>query len=102
MNSGIIGSVVGPLVGVAGGLIGTYVSIKNTKSARERAFAVRAAIVCWAGVSLFLLGLFLWPQARGWIAMLYCVLFPLGIRFGNKKHMAIRREEETNAANHAA
>ena len=97
MNPGLVDGVVGSLVGVAGGLIGTYFSIKNTNGPRERAFMIRSAIVCWIGVAAFLAAMFLVPQARLWLWIPYCILLLLGIRYGNKKQMAIRREEQTKA-----
>jgi hypothetical protein len=96
MNPGLIGGIAGSFIGVAGGLIGTYFSIKNTNGPRERAFMIRSAIVCWVGVGVFLAAMFFVPQARLWIWLPYCILLPLGIRYGNQKRMAIRREEQTN------
>jgi hypothetical protein len=92
-----VGGIVGSLLGVAGGLIGTYFSIKNTNGPRERAFMIRSAILCWIGVGLFLAVMFFVPQARLWIWIPCFILLPFGIRYGNKKQMAIRREEQTNA-----
>ena len=97
MNPGIVGGIVGSILGVAGGLIGTYFSIKNTNGPRERAFMIRSAIVCWIGVAIFLAALLLLPQARLWLWIPYGILLPLGIRYGSRKQMAIRREEQTNA-----
>jgi hypothetical protein len=97
MNTGLAGGLVGPLMGVAGGLIGTYFSIKNTTGPRERTFMIRSAVVCWVGVGVFLAAMFLVPQARPWLWIPYCILLPLGIRYGNRRQMAIRREEEGNA-----
>ena len=97
MNPGIIGGIVGSILGVIGGLIGTYFSIKNTNGPRERAFVICLAIVCWVAVGVLLCVVLLSPQARLWVWIPYCVLLPLGIRYGNRKQMAIRREEQTNA-----
>ena len=44
----------GVVAGVMGGIVGTYFSIKNAKGPKERAFAIRAAALCWLGVSAFL------------------------------------------------
>jgi gas vesicle protein len=63
MNPGLIGGIIGSLVGIASGLVGTYFSIRNTNGPRERAFMVWSAVVCWFGVSVFLVVLFLPPQA---------------------------------------
>lgn len=97
MNPGLVGGIAGSLIGVAGGLIGSYFSIKNTNGPRERAFAVRSAIVGWIGVTVFLTVMFFLPHSRLWLWILYGILLPLGIRYGNKKQMTIRQEEQTNA-----
>ena len=88
---------VGAIVGVAVGLIATYFSIKKTNGPRERVFMVRSAIVFWISIGVFIVTMFLLPQARFWLWIPYCILLRLGIRYGNKKQMAIRREEQTNA-----
>ncbi len=95
MNTGLVGGIVGSLLGVAGGLIGTYFGIKNTNGPRERAFMIRAAIICWIGIVMFLAAMFLLPQARLWLWLAYCILLPFGILYGNKKQKSIRREEQT-------
>jgi hypothetical protein len=97
MNTGLIGGVVGSLLGVVGGAIGTYFSIKNTKGPRERAFMIRSAVVCWLGMGVFFTAMFLVPQARFWIWIPYGILLPFGIGYGNRKQMAIRRDEEGKA-----
>ena len=40
------------LLGVLGGAIGTYFTIKNTNGPRERLFAIKASIICWVFVAL--------------------------------------------------
>jgi len=97
VNAGLVGGIVGSLIGIAGGLIGTYFSVKNTNGPREQAFMIRSAIVCWVGVGVFLAVMFFVPQARLWIWIPYGILLPLGIRHTNRKQMAIRRAEQTNA-----
>jgi RNA polymerase sigma factor (sigma-70 family) len=52
--SGISGAVLGPLVGLLGGIFGTWMSIKHTKSARERRFVVTMAIVLWLALVLLI------------------------------------------------
>ena len=94
MNAGLAGAIVGSLVGVAGGLIGTYFSIKNTNGPRERTFMVRSAIVCWIAVMIFLMAIFLLPQTRRWLWIPYAILLSFGIRYGNRKQMEIRLAEQ--------
>jgi RNA polymerase sigma factor (sigma-70 family) len=52
--SGISGAVLGPLVGLLGGIFGTWMSIKHTRSARERRFVVTMSIVVWLALVLLI------------------------------------------------
>ena len=97
MNPVIVGAIVLSVLGVAVGAVGTYSSIKNAKGPRERAFMIRSAIILWASVSVALAVILLLPAAGLWICVACVVLLPLGIRYENRKQMAIRREEQTNA-----
>jgi hypothetical protein len=76
---GLVGGIAGGLIGVMGGVIGTYVGIKNTNGPRERAFVVRASVICWIGVTAFLACLFLLPTA--WRPLPWLVYLPLGFLF---------------------
>ena len=91
---GWVGGGIGALCGILGGVIGTYFSIKNTRGPRERAFAVRASIVCWIFVLVFVGAMFLiptWHKHLLWIP--YTILLIVGIRICNKKFAQIRNEE---------
>ena len=48
--AGLAGALVGPLLGVLGGVFGASCSIKNTKSSRERQFMIRQTWLCIAYV----------------------------------------------------
>lgn len=93
------GGLLGGAVGVLGGALGTYAGVKNTRGPRERAFVIRAAVLCWALVLAFVLGLLLIP---GWYKHLlwipYVVLLVLGIRSWNRAQLRIRREESGEGA----
>jgi hypothetical protein len=97
MNIGFVGAIIGSFFGIAGGLIGTCFSIKNTKGPLERVFMIRSSITCWIGVGVFLAVLFFVPQARTWIWIPYGIMLPLAIRYMNAKQKVIRREEHSNA-----
>ena len=91
---GWIGGIVGGLLGLAGGIIGTYFSIKNTNGPRERAFMVRAAAVCWVAILVFLALLLTLPNPYRWLLWIpYGILLPLAIIYGNRRQQAIRQEE---------
>ncbi len=86
------------MVGVLGGIVGTYFSIKNTNGPRERAFAIRAAALCWLGVSAFLACLFLLPL--NWRLLLWVVYLPSlfwFIRWANERQAGARVEDMTQA-----
>jgi uncharacterized membrane protein YfcA len=72
---GLVGGIAGGVVDVAGGIVGTYFSIRNTNGPKERAFAARAAGVCWLGASTFLVWLFLATGGRQWT--LWAAYLPL-------------------------
>jgi hypothetical protein len=91
---GLIGGIGGGVIGVFGGAIGTYFSIKNTAGPRERAFVVRVAAFTWVAITAFLGALWLTPQLYQPLLWLpYLLLLTWGIRFGNQRQQEIRREE---------
>ncbi len=97
MTSGMIGGLIGGIGGVAGGIIGTYFSIRNTYSPRERRFVIKASVVSWIGITIFLLLLFLIPQPYHWVLWVpYGILLPLMIVKGNKAQQRIRQEEASD------
>ena len=81
----------GGLIGLLGGIVGTWASIRNTGGPRERAFVVRACVVVWAGGIVFLAP---WRHLL-WIP--YGILLPLGIITWNRAQQRIRREETEGA-----
>ncbi len=65
---------------------------------RERAFAIRAAALCWLGVSAFLACLFLLPL--NWRLLLWVVYLPSRfwfIRWANERQAGARVEDMTQA-----
>jgi hypothetical protein len=87
------------VIGVLGGLIGTYFSIKNTAGAHERAFVIRASVLCWVAVTAFLAALWLTPNAyRPLLWLPYMLLLPVSIRAWNRRQEQIRREEAADAS----
>ncbi len=94
MNAGMIGGILGCVIGGIGGLIGTYASIRNAKSPRERAFTIKASIIIWVVGIVFLTLLFVLPtpwRFALWIP--YGILLPFGIITWNKTQQKIRSEE---------
>lgn len=91
---GIIGGMAGSILGVLGGVIGTWFSIRNTNGPEERAFMVRVSGVAWLAIGLFLVFLLLLP--RPWNMLMwvpYGILLPLSIKYINRRQQEIRGQE---------
>ena len=71
---GLIGAVVGSIVGVGGGLLGTWMSIRNLPRGEQRSFMVRMAVVGWMGAVGFCVVLLLIPTP--WNVCLWLVYVP--------------------------
>lgn len=96
---GWAGGILGALLGILGGALGVYFSVKNTKGPRERAFVIRASILCLIGVVLFGVGMWLIPSPYKFaIVVIYVIALLLSIRHWNKRQAAIRAEESNRAA----
>ena len=95
MNTALIGGVVGGAIGILGGIVGTYFSIKNTTGIKERAFMIKCCIACWIAIGLFLGLMFTLPVPfRHFLWIPYAVLLPLGITAANRKQSKIKKMEE--------
>jgi hypothetical protein len=94
---GLIGGVGGGLLGLLGGIFGTYCSIRNTRGPRERAFMIKASVVCWLVVVLFVGLLFALPSpTRHFLWIPYVILLPTGTLYWNRKQRLIRQQESGN------
>lgn len=94
---GYIGGILGSVLGFAGGVFGTYCSIKNTKGPLERKFTIKASIVGWIAVMIFLALLLSLPTPhRFFLWIPYGILLPIGIRYWNKRQAEIRTAENSS------
>ncbi|MGH7950619.1 MAG: protein kinase domain-containing protein [Limisphaerales bacterium] len=92
--AGILGGVIGGIIGILGGVVGTYFALKSAKSPRERAFVIRASIICWAFVLAFVLGMWLIPGFYKILLIpIYFVGLVSGILIWIKKLTQIHLEE---------
>ena len=94
MQSGTIIGIVGSAIGVCGGIVGTYFSIKNTNGPKERFFVLKASAMTWVAVAIFLCALLLLPSPYNkllWIP--YGLLLGFGIRKFNEMQKRIRDDE---------
>lgn len=84
----------GVIVALGGGLIGTYLSIKNTESKRERRFVVRSALLFWFASLIFIAFLLLIESPYKYLIWLpWAIFFTLWLRYSNRKQAQIRAEE---------
>jgi Ca2+/Na+ antiporter len=103
VNAGLIGGILGGVLGLAGGVLGTYFSIRNTNGPRERAFMIRMSAFAWLGVTAFLALLVLLPNPWRFLVWIpYGVLLPLFIVRTNRSQQRIRQEEASSRAATAA
>ncbi len=102
MHPGLIGGIAGIVIGAIGGIIGTYCSIRNTESVRERAFMIKVSVVGWTiGVLFLILLIGLSSPYRFLLWIPYSILFPFGIIYGKKTVQRIREEEAKRGAEDA-
>jgi len=89
---------VGAAIGLAGGVVGTHFSIKNTNGPREKRLMVKGAIVGWICIIVFLALLFLLPHPYRWFLWIpYGPALAFGIIYTNKRQAQIRKEESAQA-----
>ena len=76
---GLLGAVFGSVIGLAGGLLGTWMSLRNLPSGAQRDFMKKAAALGWAGVLGFTATTLLVPAP--WIWLLWIGYVPLLLWF---------------------
>ncbi len=100
--AGLSGAVLGPILGMMGGIFGAWMSIKHAKSLRERRFMVKASIILWLALIL-LIGLPLvlahagtTPKWSHWLpsSIFFVLLFPM-IIWTNRRIRQIQKEDGT-------
>jgi len=95
MHPGLIGGIIGGLIGLAGGIFGTWCSIKKSRNTRTRRFVIKAATIVWIAVLIFAVLLLTIPKPYNhllWIP--YAILLPLGIIKMNKMQKRIEEAED--------
>ncbi len=85
------GAIVGSLVGLLGGVLGTWASIRNTQSPVERAFMIRCAVGCWLAVGAFVAAMILTPSPYRWFLWVpHLVAMLVGIPWMNRVQARLR------------
>lgn len=91
---GWIGGLIGAAMGLLGGVIGTCFSVKNTKGPRERAFVIRASLLCWLAGGAFVIAMaYAKPLYFSVLIPMYVIGLGLGVRWWNRRQAEIREEE---------
>jgi Ca2+/Na+ antiporter len=99
MDINLMVAIGGSAIGLLGAAIGTYFSIKSTRTPAERRFVVKVSIGVWV-VGTLLMGLPLVLALAGiiqrWVfwAMfpLYFILLGLTMRWANRRQASFRKE----------
>jgi hypothetical protein len=87
------GAILGSAIGVAGGVLGTWASIRYTQTPAERAFMVRCAIGSWIAVLAFVATLILVPAPYRWFLWIPSVaLMVVAIPWMNRVQARLRNE----------
>jgi uncharacterized membrane protein YfcA len=83
---GLIGGILGAILGVGGGLIGTYFSISRCRSPDERKFMIQTAVIGWLFMILFFVLLVMLPNPYRFLVWLpYGALLAWGIPYTNRR-----------------
>lgn len=108
--AGLAGSMIGPVIGSLGGAFGAYMSIRNTRSPRERQFMIRstwlcAALVVVSGLAMFAIirfGRSLIARQHGLFvglmvvfALIYCAALLCLALWTNRRQRQIQVEDGT-------
>jgi Ca2+/Na+ antiporter len=95
---GLVGGILGGLIGILCGAVGTCIGIMCAKTPRERAFAIKASIVCWIFALAFVLGIWLIPGFYKLLLVpIYVVALVAGILFIIRRSSQIQSEDSKRA-----
>ncbi len=109
LAAGLTGAILGPVLGMIGGMFGAWMSIRNTKSPRERRFVILLSIACFTEVLALLGAIFitLWLSLKGIVSKqtywtvfavlmgTHCILLGPFIWWANHRQRQIQREDGT-------
>ena len=97
MNMGPIGIIIVGIIGLMGGVIGSYFSIRKTHGPKEKAYITKIVIAGWIGIIVFLALLSLTPPPYSmYLFVALTVILTITIIKGNKIQAKIRKEEANN------
>ena len=92
--------IIGCVIGIAGGVFGTYCSISNAKGPQERRFIVKAATVIWIASVAFVFLIVTLPNSIKLVLWLpYGIFMPLLIILMNNRLKEIQASEPSDTEN---
>lgn len=92
----LIGTVIGSLVAIAAGVIGSFFCIKNTRGLAQGRFSIKFVVIAWLLISLYLALAFTVPvEYKPYIQIVYVFLLITVIVWGNRQLRAIHNSEQT-------
>lgn len=92
---GLLGAVFGSVIGVAGGLLGTWMSLRNVPSGAQRDFMKKAAALGWVGLLGFTATTLLVPVPGKWLLWIaYGPLLLWFIRYVNHTLAALNASQD--------
>jgi hypothetical protein len=95
MDQSLWGAIIGCCIGIAGGALGTYFGIKNTKGPKERAWMIKCTTIIWIAVIVFLTLLRIVPYPyKVYLWIPYAILLSWGIFKINRRQRALREEDK--------
>jgi len=97
MHPGLIGAIAGGLIGMMGGAIGVYVSLKNATRPRERSLMVRFAGFSAVWLCVLCAWLFLMPSPWGQWAVVLSLPALLVIPWINRRAIRARALDQAEA-----
>ena len=87
------GAILGSSIGIGGGVLGTWASIRFTQTPAERAFMVLCAIGSWIAVLAFVAAMIFVPAPDRWFLWIpYLVVMLVAIPWMNRVQARVRAE----------
>ena len=100
MQEAIIGALSGSVLGLLGGVYGTYTSIHDAKGPKERAFLIKMAQLIWINIILFIALLTIVPVPYKFMLWIpYSIVLPVLVIKAHKNQKDIRSSEQNFTLN---
>jgi len=81
-----LGGGLGAILGLIGGIVGTYFSIKNSKKPKQRTFAIKMSVIGWAAILTVSLVAYILPDSYKMLAFIpIWIGLPFYILYWNRK-----------------